>query len=184
MSVKLKGDTWWDISIVGMAIAVVALLAFVLMPKEQRDPGVTRFRNEEAKLKREIDETRTNVADLAEQNRTFLWNAAAERVSATVHEQVTRSAKTGGLRLVSFRPQKVEDVGSVQAMPFLATVEGSFPAVKALEASLENSNNRLAVTSLQVTSSNNAADLVTANIGLVAFRDARNAQDNTNAQDK
>jgi hypothetical protein len=113
----------------------------------------------------------------AEQNRaqaetyvaTNTWSGNIEIISPTALGRVTQVAKQRGLNLLSFRPQRASDTVTPIQLPFLATVEGSYPAILQFTRDLETKGSRLAVSSVMISSTDAASDRVTASVGLIAI---------------
>ena len=79
-------------------------------------------------------------------------------------------ARQNNLKIISFRPQRLEEEAGLERMPYQITLEGAFPKVISFVRTVETPATKIAVTNVQIASSDGASDAVTATISLVAYR--------------
>jgi hypothetical protein len=151
-------------------VLMVGALAFMfLAPRPSAEDAVRRQKDKifQARLAAQTAEQKTALA--ASYVGTHAWAGSADEVSPAALTRVTSLAKSRGLNLLSFRPQRAAESAVVTQLPFLATVEGTYPSVMAFTRDLETEASRLVVTSVMISSTDASSDRVTASIGLLAF---------------
>ena len=157
-----------------MALACVLLVGSIVglvLPK----PSAKKLeRDEKAAAKKLAGETALAKAQMATADAivtAHVWTGEPSAIQNQALTRVSALAKTRGVTLVRFQPQRNPVTSTtLEQLPFLVVVEGTFPAVSALERDLENPGNKLAVNLFQVGSSDSESNAVTANIGIVAHR--------------
>ncbi|AIE87572.1 type 4a pilus biogenesis protein PilO [Fimbriimonas ginsengisoli] len=129
-----------------------------------------------ADAKRDLRMTKTNIGKaieaIAEKNKAIdaaTWSGKPQEIGTQVLKQVTALAKKNGVKLGNVRPQRGINVDALTTLPYLVTVQGSYPAVLAFEREIDQLGNRLAVNLIQISASDANSDQVTANIGVVAY---------------
>jgi hypothetical protein len=110
---------------------------------------------------------------IGKQNASFVWNMAGDQVGPKALERVSKSCALRQIKLSSFRPQRSFSENGLEGLGFIATIEGTYPAVTAFINDMESSDVKLAVNLVQLASADGSTDTVTANIGLVAYADAK-----------
>ena len=103
------------------------------------------------------------------ENQRSLWSIDSEGIKARTLDTVSRLAKVHGLKMSSFRPQRLEETAALVRSPFMVLLEGSYPQVLSFLNSIENPASKLAVDSVQLTAVDAASDKVNATIGVIAF---------------
>jgi Tfp pilus assembly protein PilO len=163
------------ISVISVLVLFAVLLSMWLIPKPTtRGMAIERREREfdvRLKTKKAQDQTKEYQAEVDR----FLWRDGPDQVGPKSLARITAIAKARKLELVGFRPQRQVDDAVIPRLPFLLTVEGAYPAVIDLVKALEQPDVRLAVTSVQLASSDGASDRVTASIGLAALLNVREA---------
>ena len=99
----------------------------------------------------------------------YQWSDKEDIVTPQALAIISKRADENHLKLVSFRPTKSSEVGSMLQLPLQFTVDGSFASVTAMLESLQINQSKLAVQSVQLASQEGQSDLVSANVSLVAF---------------
>ena len=108
-----------------------------------------------------------------------LWTDRVSEITPAALAKVGRLVSDSNLNLVSFRPQKPLDGPALMQLQYNLSVDGTYTSVAALVDKIEKSDAKLAVNSVQYSSSENDSDKVTATIGLLAFHDLVKAQKST-----
>jgi len=121
----------------------------------------------QAKIATKAAEDRVMEANLQLAAQT--WPGDAQQIAPVALAKVTQLVQARRLRLVAFRPQRTTANGDLTQLPFLVTVEGSYPGVVAFTKDLEAPSTKLAVSLVQIASADAGSDQVTASVGLVAF---------------
>lgn len=159
-------------------IAVLAILGAgiaILFPKEAITTPLGVRKSKEAELRKTASAAKARAEAVEAEISKVLWTESNEQIEAKALAIVDRIAKTHGVRISGFRPQKPMTEQGLTRVPFLVSVEGTFPAVCNLARNLGTRENRLAVNILQVASADAASDRVNATIGILAFRVAQGA---------
>ncbi|MBX3117530.1 MAG: type 4a pilus biogenesis protein PilO [Fimbriimonadaceae bacterium] len=102
---------------------------------------------------------------------TKVWSEEVEQIGPKVLDRATAIARENGLAIKAFRPQRTVEDGKLLRVPFLVTLDGSYPQVASFLRSIENAEGKVAVTMVQLSSSDGVSDTVSATIGLMALRD-------------
>jgi hypothetical protein len=71
--------------------------------------------------------------------------------------------------LDAFRPQRSDAKLNPPQLPFLVTIEGHFTDVVGFAKEFDDSGNKLALSQIQMSASEDGTDAVTANVVLVAY---------------
>lgn len=167
----MNSERSWNIATIAAIVVIVAMLVFqVVVP-------MPAFASQQQRIKSERDMEETSDAylrkskELQKANAARLWDLGPESLGPTAMGKVSNLSKSFGLNMVAFRPQKQVDSGDLVRYGFLVSVEGAFPKVIEFVRKLETPETKLAVFSLQVTSTDGASDAVSATVGVVAYRD-------------
>jgi hypothetical protein len=167
----VNSERSWNVATVGAIIVMVALVAYHLIVPM---PAVTA-QQQRKKNERDLAKTRDTYMrksrELQKTNADRLWDLGPESLGPMAMGKVSNLSKSFGLKMVSFRPQKQVDSGDLVRYGYLVSVEGTFPKVIEFVRKLETPETKLAVSSLQVTSTDGASDAVSATVGVVAYRD-------------
>jgi hypothetical protein len=97
------------------------------------------------------------------------WTGDGEAIFSTALDKVTQFAHQRGIKLMVFRPQRASIVDNLVTLPYLVTVEGSFPGVLAFSRDIDDPKTKLALTQIQLSSSDPNTDKVTGIIGISAY---------------
>lgn len=152
--------------------AMVATLAydrFVPQPTQQMSPTA---RNENiSKINREKHDAMDREMAELDYVKSKTWTVDVEQIGPKVLSIATDVAKGHGLTVTAFRPQRTVEDGKLLRVPFLATIDGSYPQVAAFLRSMEDSSGNVAITMVQLSSSDGVSDQVTATIGLMVLKE-------------
>lgn len=153
---------------------LVACLLLVGFDQFGPKPSATRTgaarKREQVKLEGETAKLRDQVAILQVRNQTRLWSQTADQVGPTAMSMLEKFARQNNLKVISFRPQRLEEEAGLERLPYQITLEGAFPKVISFVRTVETPATKIAVTNVQIASSDGASDAVTATISLVAYR--------------
>jgi Tfp pilus assembly protein PilO len=162
------------------AAALVLMVGIVaydsLVPKSTLKTVRAKHETELSKLRKDAAEKRKtfNARNQAVAKRA--WTESEDKASPVLMADLTALAVSKGVKVNSFRPQKVQALGGLRQLGFTMAVEGSFSQVMSLVAAVEKTQARAAITQLQVTSSDSLTDMVKAQVGLSAFSPAAEAE--------
>ncbi len=101
--------------------------------------------------------------------RPRLWHSDPQSVTATVLAQMTTQAGQHSVKLTAFRPERSQAFDSVTELKFDAQMSGSYTGLHAVIAALDARGSKVVLRAVQVASSQEAGNAVTATLGLSAF---------------
>ena len=152
------------------ALVLVATLASLFIFKAPTSAAAKKDHNTKVMRTEQDTLIAQKDADKAEaENKPHLWNMSLQNVGPAALAKITALAKTHQVKLSSFRPQRTIDVDGLTQVPFLMTIDGSYPNVVGFVRDIESSDTKLAVSQAQMTSSDGGSDKVSASIGIVAY---------------
>ena len=158
-----------SIAYLGVALLVGALVFILVGPKPSTAGMAVTNRKAQAKINREIGEARQKTAESENFARRVGWNMEPQRVTPLTVQTVTSLARQNGVQLMGVRPQRVDAKALPNQLPFVITVSGGYPGVVAFTRQLEKSQNKLVITSVQITSADANTNLVTATVGALGY---------------
>jgi len=175
MKVRINDNTENAISAI-MIVSGIVLIAALASLFLFKGPSIATATKDHELTAAKID-TATKIAtkDANEQeakNKPLLWNISLENIGPAALAKITSLAKAHQVKLSSFRPQRTGDVDGLTQVPFLMTIDGSYPNVVGFVRDIETSDSKLAVSQAQMTSSDGGSDKVSASIGIVAYMKA------------
>lgn len=162
--------SWNGVALGAIAVMVGVLITQLLLPTPKLGKVVQTRRNEETKLRKEIEKLRDEVSTVRVKNEKRLWAQPADQVGAAAMAKVTEIAASKALKVLAFRPQRTVDDTGVTRHPYQVSIDGSFVQVLEFVRALETPNLRLPVVTVQLAAADGATDRVTATIGIVAYR--------------
>ncbi len=154
-------------------VAIIASLVagiVLLFPKDPVRVSAADQKRREMAIIEDASKVARQGEAYAEQIQELTWVEQPEQVEPRALDIVSRVADRSRTKILGFRPQRTVLSGGLEQLPFLVTLEGSFPNILTTARDLGTRSNRLAVTSIQVASADAASDRVTATVGIVAFR--------------
>ncbi len=120
-------------------------------------------------LNSEIMLAEKELKDAEPKVREAVFSGTLETVSPSIMSQVTNQSRLKGLKVISFRPQRSEEVEGLIAQPFIMSVEGSFIACAELVRDLTRQTDRLTVSQVQIASSDSESSNVSMTVEITAF---------------
>ncbi|MEQ1936135.1 MAG: hypothetical protein ABL962_19950 [Fimbriimonadaceae bacterium] len=161
--------TWNGAIIAALAVITAAVLFEYLV--ETPMARVNSKRQEQLKLDTETKALFKEVTSLKKANAPRIWQTSAESVGPTAMGKMSVLARSLGLTMLSFRPQKPEETGDLDRYRYILAIEGSFPKVIEFTRKAETPETKIAVDRIQLASKDGATDNVSATIGVVAYRE-------------
>lgn len=155
-----------------IVIAIIALLAGLAMyalPKKSGAISELDKNKQIDKLKSEIEAEQSTLDDCRKRISTLTWTQKYEEIGPAALAHISNLVRNHGLKLITFRPQKVEQQKDLARIPFLMALEGSYSDVVSFTKDLEKPESKLAVNMLQLNSSNGVTDQVNATINVIAY---------------
>lgn len=167
---KHGSDRVWSVIGVVAVVSLVAVMAYEILVPKPRPTLTTKSKTERLiALDKEVDAVEARLAKSESERARLVNPGTAESVTASLLNRVTLEAKTTGIKLVAFRPQRAETVHNLQSLPYLVIVEGPYPNVLKFVRSLETHEARIAIRTLQLSAADGASDRVNGSLGIVAF---------------
>ena len=169
--IKLGNDvkTWILVGALAFMVLIAILVADQLIPT----PSVVGARKASSEKERELTKEYKTKLEKYEASKTVIaasaWGGAAERVSPAILDRLTKIASIKGLKIQSFRPQKIQDAADLEVLAYNLSIEGPFPNVMSFIQLVEKQEKKLAVTLVQVASADGETDEVNASLGISAF---------------
>ncbi|MBV9851448.1 MAG: hypothetical protein JO250_17405 [Armatimonadetes bacterium] len=151
------------------ALLTATLIYMLAVPRPSAaalDRGHTRARRQVLRETADVRK-RTRQAQAAVAPR--LWPGDANAASSGVLALLTVQTRRHALKLGAFRPQRPQALAGLTELPFSVQVSGPYPRVQAVMAALDAPQSRLALRSVEVASSEETSDVVTATLGLSAY---------------
>jgi hypothetical protein len=151
--------------VIGSAVVMLATFCYaVFVPaRSAKDVAAGRQRSR-ATVEKDIVTAKQSVRDADTAIRARVWNGDTESVTAALLDRWTREAKSLGLVMVSFRPQKTRTVAGLTELPVTLQISGNWPRVSALLDRADKPGSRAVVKGVQVASADAASDAVTATL--------------------
>lgn len=163
----LVGRVVLGVGMIGMVIVLVLALlprpsGASLKPKFRRDRAKALFATEEATAKVKVLRARVNG---------LVWKDDEGYVGGAVLSRVDELVRKHRLNLVSLRPQRANENGTLKQLPYVLNVDGDFAGIVNFTRDLELPTGKLAVNLLQLSASDASAEQVSATIGVLAYLD-------------
>lgn len=168
----MSENSWTKLSLAAIAVMALTVVAYWVFPVPALKQVTQIRRNQQTELFKDIDKVKDDVSLTRIRNQQRLWVQPADQVAAAAMAKVTQVALAQSLKVLAFRPQRVQEVAGVTILPYQVSLEGYFPKVMAFVRTMETPSGRLPVVNVQIAASDGASDKVTATIGIVAFREA------------
>lgn len=151
-------------------IILVGTLVFMLVNKQ---PQAAILSTGHALERRQTNEQIVKAKEKGQELRTALapkfWQGGSVEVTANILSKLTNEANKYGLTLTSFRPESQKNFTSFSELQYTVQVSGPYPQVRSLLTSLDGGNDKVALGSVQIAASPNAANGVQATIGISAY---------------
>lgn len=161
----------WKAASVAAMVALTGVLAYHLfVPQPQPAANVLKRRAEVKKLESEVEKLREQVTADRKSVESKVWKEAGDQLGAEAMKTISNYAAQSKLKVIAFRPQRSQDDANLTRFGYLAALDGPFPNVMQFISSIESNANKLALSSVQITSVDGASDRVSASVSVVAFR--------------
>ena len=165
----MNEQSWKIAAILAMVTAAGGLLFHLIMPiPKPASPQVKA--NQERKIRATIEDKRDRVTKSKATIEKYVWSAKSDELGAQAMAYINKLAAKESLKVSAFRPQRTQEGMGLTSHPYLVSVEGQYPSVMKFVRTLETKGTKLAVTTVQVASSDGASDQVNATVGVTAFR--------------
>ena len=154
-----------------LSILVLAgtLAYMLLVPKPSAAGSARAWTSSRRRMVDDIADTRKQTRLARAAVRPRLWRGDPEAVTATILAQLTTQTGHRALKLTAFRPDRPKAFEEVTELRFDAQVAGPYAGVHSLMDALDARGSKVALRSVQITSSQAAVNTVAATLGLSAF---------------
>ncbi len=163
MGVKIA--TW--LGVIGILAGIALLL---LLPKPSARDAFLKQKEQEKQIQSDADRSQTDFAAAKAKVVAETWNGGAETVGPGALAVMNTLATKNRVQLSGFRPERTSQTAGLDFLPYSVTATGAYLDVLSFVKAIENPQNKLAVDSLQIASSEANTDQVIATIGLTAYR--------------
>ena len=117
----------------------------------------------------DIADARRGARQTRAATRPHLWQGDPEAVTATILARLTAQTGKRSLKLLAFRPDRPQEFEGITELRFDAEVSGPYAGIHALLDTLDAPGSKVALRSVQLTSTQAAGGAVSATLGLSAF---------------
>lgn len=168
---RTKADAGASIAIIiALAVLIGTAVVMIFVPP----PGTAGIAGGKIRSQRDLTERLNKLEADRKSSRVYIanqvWAVPLAEVGPRALESVTSFAQKNRLKLVAFRPQKPVEVNELTQIPFVIAIEGSYPNVLRFVKDLETPALKLGTSMIQISTSDPNSDLVSASIGVVAYR--------------
>jgi hypothetical protein len=168
--IRYKEDPSTTIIFIFGVLLLVGATLFMTVGPQPTTAGLAKQRKDaELKVQVEARKAQDDLAVTQVRLSAGTWAGQTQEVGPAALARVTQIANARSLKLVAFRPQRANEKTKPVQLPYLVTVEGSYPNVLEFIRSVDGAGTKLAVSLVQISSSDANSDRVTANIGIVAY---------------
>jgi hypothetical protein len=156
----------------GSILVLACTLVFMMVVPKPTNQGLAKERRDrEFRVKLDTQNARERVQASQAAITPLVWSVPISQIGPGALEKVTDLVESRRLTLIALRPQRSQQVADLTQVPFLATVEGPFPAALGFVRDLEGASNRMAVSLIQMASQDGDSDRVTLTVGLQTYAD-------------
>jgi Tfp pilus assembly protein PilO len=159
--------------LLSILILLGSLVVMLFVPKPTT-AGIVAGRDRSRRtIAEEIERAKARTKEVQTAIQPRLWTGNPEAITASVLAQLTKEAAGRKLQIGAFRPQRTQELPSMMELPFSVQVSGPYPAVRSFMSSLDVPGSKIALRSLQISSSDAATSAVTATLGLSVYLENR-----------
>jgi hypothetical protein len=98
-----------------------------------------------------------------------LWDLNSQELGASVLSELNGTAEKDHVQVSDFRIEKTTEVGEQREAPFVVVLDGDFKDVMKMLGTLESPDSKLALSMLQMATSDTGPGFIKATVGLTAF---------------
>ena len=150
-------------------LLLVLMLVYAFVPKPKPGTSLSRLNQTVRDTNNSTQEAKVRSDEAKATIEKRSWSEGPEKVAPLALTKVNQYVGETGVRLLAFRPQRSLPGKDLQPVPFLVSVEGTYPKIMAFCQKLDFQEPRLAVNLIQVASADSSSDKVSASIGLTAY---------------
>ena len=158
---------------IGMVvISILLLVGCVLFKFFVPSPNVAetdKLKSNRLNLEKEISKTNTQTAQKQADISHGLYHEDTEAVTSDILRRVTDVASSHGLKVADFRPQRPQTLNGMMELPFNVRLTGSFNAVRDVLTTFDAKGSKIAVRSVQTSSTDSAKSAITAALSFSTY---------------
>ena len=155
------------IGILGIAAGVCFI---ALIPKPSTALVYAKQKAQEQKILAQSAKAQKDYDNLHKTLVTRTWSGGAQNVGPGALQAMNALATKYRVKLSGFRPERTTQASSLNLLPYSVTATGGYTDVLGFVKAIENPDNKLAVDSIQIASSEANTDQVIATIGITAYQ--------------
>ncbi len=160
----------WNLACIAAVVGIVGCVAFDLYgPKPTLGKQRAKLAAESQKLVADQAKGQQALLDDTRLEAERAWDVPVANIGPAVLDKVNDLAKQKGIKVSTFRPQRVQPVTPLQAAEFTISVQGPYLQILSFVHSLEQADTKIVVSMAMLSSSDADSSAVSATIGLVAF---------------
>ena len=167
---KRRDDVLPSSMILASILMLLGTLLYMIFVPVPSTAGLAKGRDLSRRtITKEIETTRARADELEKTNQVYLWNDTAESVTASVLGNITAQSRRKALKMTAFRPQRPQTLESLTELPFSVQLSGPYLAVRDVVSVLNTPQSKIAMRSLQMSSSDGGSSAVTATLAFSAY---------------
>jgi hypothetical protein len=165
-----RPDAGWNIIFVLSLVAIGVIGGFYFHLRQRIPTGPSHGQTAQlAAIHQAIVKANAHLESDKKALKDHTWDISPDLLGSQTLGAMVDMADKSHLKLADFRTDPPLQVAHLTEVPMAVVVEGSFTDVMGLVSKLEDPKSKLAVTMLQVASSDVHSDRVTATVGLAGF---------------
>lgn len=161
-------QTWTIVCILACIVMALIATADLFFPKPSLQKELENRSLAIKAAEKNLNDDRIKLEQL-ENEESGIWEGAQEVVTPKILQEVTKLATANNVNLKSFRPQTPVSDGDTIRAHFVVLVDAKFPAMAKFIQGLESNSSRIGLNVVQISSSDQESDQVSATLGIVAF---------------
>lgn len=163
----------WNVLLAISSIALVGtLLLHLIVPVPKFQMTGKDIAAQESRVRKQALAMYQEVLESEKFASERIWTGPSDEVGPVTLEATTAVANRLGIKLSAFRPQKAVSEGATTRLPFLVSLEGSYPKVVEFIREMESPGHKVVVHVVQMASTDGSSSAVNAVVGLWAFQKA------------
>ncbi|MBS1708173.1 MAG: type 4a pilus biogenesis protein PilO [Armatimonadetes bacterium] len=160
----------WNAACIAVVVAIVGVIVFDrVAPKPRLKDTITKLDKSRRELMQKTAAGKLKLETATKGVEQYTWQKPVTEVGPAVLDKINLSAMEKGVKVTTFRPQRVQAADPLKVAEFTVSIQGQFLQVVAFVNSLEAPESKLVVSSAQISSTDAATSLTSASIGLMAF---------------
>jgi hypothetical protein len=166
----VQGDTYSAGAVIASAVIMAGVLGYILVvPRPTVGNALIGQQPKKRKIILDISSTHKQYADLKAAPLKHVYTTSTEEAAPDALQRLNALGKAAHVTVNGFRPQKEQDAGAVQILPYFLTVQGSFDGIAKFLESLSNNEPKLAISLIQIAAPETGNSQVTASINVVGY---------------